>query len=124
MRQAERVLKVQELFARQEFVDFEQLCRVFGASKSSIRRDLLELEQKGIIRRVHGGAISLQVRDEGVDFDRLSGSLHSEKTRIGKLAASLVSDGQTIILGGGLRAGEAGEQLDYKPIHVITNSVP
>jgi DeoR/GlpR family transcriptional regulator of sugar metabolism len=68
MRQAERILKVQELFTHQEFVDFEQLCKVFGASKSSMRRDLLELEQKGLVRRVHGGAISLQVRDEGVDF--------------------------------------------------------
>jgi len=124
MRQAERILKVQELFTRQEFVDFEQLCSVFGASKSSIRRDLLELEQKGIIRRVHGGAISLQVRDEGVDFDRLSGSLHSEKTRIGRLAASLVSDGQTIILGGGSTAVEVAKNLVSKPIQVITNSIP
>jgi len=124
MRQAERILKVQELFARQEFVDFEQLCRVFGASKSSIRRDLLELEQKGVVRRVHGGAISLQVRDEGVDFDRLSGSLHSEKSRIGKLAASLVSDGQTIILGGGSTAVEVAKNLVSKPIQVITNSIP
>jgi len=124
MRQAERILKVQELFARQEFVDFEQLCRVFGASKSSIRRDLLELEQKGVARRVHGGAISLQVRDEGVDFDRLSGSLHGEKSRIGKLAASLVSDGQTIILGGGSTAVEVAKNLVSKPIQVITNSIP
>ena len=90
MRQAERILKVQELFTRQEFVDFEQLCRVFGASKSSMRRDLLELEHKGLVRRVHGGAISLQIRDEGVDFGRLSGSGRDEKFRIGKLAASLV----------------------------------
>jgi DeoR/GlpR family transcriptional regulator of sugar metabolism len=92
MRQAERVLKVQELFMHKEFADFEQLCEIFHASKSSIRRDLLELEQKGAVRRVHGGAISLQIRDDGVDFDRLSGSFHGEKSRIGKLAASLVSE--------------------------------
>lgn len=124
MRQAERILKVQELFARHEFVDFEQLCRHFGASKSSIRRDLLELEQKGIIRRVHGGAISLQLRDEGVDFGKLSGSSLSEKFRIGKLAASLVADGQTIILGGGSTAVEVAKNLADRPIQVITNSIP
>jgi len=124
MRQAERILKVQELFTRQEFVDFEQLCRVFGASKSSMRRDLLELEQKGLVRRVHGGAISLQVRDEGVDFGRLSGSGRDEKFRIGKLAASLVKDGQTIILGGGSTAVEVAKNLVSRPVQVITNSIP
>jgi DeoR family fructose operon transcriptional repressor len=124
MRQAERILKVQDLFSRQEFADFEELCRIFGASKSSIRRDLLELEQRGVIRRVHGGAISLRVRDESVDFTQLSGSLHGEKTRIGRLAASLVSSGQTIILGGGSTAVEVAKSLVSKPIQVITNSVP
>jgi DeoR family fructose operon transcriptional repressor len=124
MRQAERILKVQELFSRQEFADFEQLCRIFGASKSSIRRDLLELEQKGVVRRVHGGALSLQMRDEAVDFKRLSDSLQGEKSRIGKLAASLVCEGQTIILGGGSTAVEVAKNLVSKPIQVITNSIP
>jgi DeoR/GlpR family transcriptional regulator of sugar metabolism len=125
MRQAERILKVQEFFARQEFVDFEQLCRHFGASKSSIRRDLLELELKGIVRRVHGGAISLKLRDESVDYGRLSGSSQDEKFRIGKLAASLVTDGQTIILGGGSTTVEVAKNLTSRPpIQVITNSIP
>jgi DeoR/GlpR family transcriptional regulator of sugar metabolism len=124
MRQAERILKVQELFARQEFVDFQQLCSIFGTSKSSIRRDLLELEQKGVVRRVHGGAISLQVRDEGVDFGRLSRSSQDEKSRIGRLAASLVGDGQTVILGGGSTAVEVAKELVSRPIQVITNSIP
>src|SRR5260370_24573731 len=124
MRQAERILKVKELFAHQEFVDFERLCSVFGASKSSMRRDLLELEQKGLVRRVHGGAISLQVRDEGVDFGRLSGSSHDEKSRIGKLAASLVRDSQTIILGSASTAVEVAKNLVSRPVQVITNSIP
>lgn len=124
MRQAERVLKVQELFMHKEFADFEQLCEIFHASKSSIRRDLLELEQKGAVRRVHGGAISLQIRDDGVDFDRLSGSFHGEKSRIGKLAASLVSEGQTIILGGGSTVVEVAKNLISKRIQVITVSIP
>jgi DeoR/GlpR family transcriptional regulator of sugar metabolism len=124
MRQVERIRKVQELFARQEFVDLEQLCLIFNASKSSIRRDLLELEQNGVVRRVHGGAISLQVRDEKLDFGRLSGSSLGEKFRIGKLAASLVLDGQTIILGGGSTAVEVAKNLVARPVQVITNSIP
>jgi DeoR family transcriptional regulator, fructose operon transcriptional repressor len=124
MRQAERILKVQELFSQEEFVNLEALCEKFKASKSSIRRDLIELEAKGIVRRVHGGAISLQTRDEGLDYSRLSVSFHDEKIRIGKVAASLVQNGQTVILGGGSSVAEVARNLNDRPIQVVTNSVP
>jgi DeoR family fructose operon transcriptional repressor len=124
MRQAERILKVQELFTKQEFVNFEELCKSFNASKSSIRRDLMELERKGVLRRVHGGAISLQTRDEVMDFGRLSGSSHDEKLKIGKAAASLVEDGQTVIMGGGSTVAEVARNLIGKSVQIVTNSIP
>jgi DeoR family fructose operon transcriptional repressor len=124
MRQAQRVLKVKELFTRQEFVNFEELCQLFDASKSSIRRDLMELERRGVLRRVHGGAISLQTKDEMMDFNRLSDSSHDQKARIGKVAASLVGDGQTIILGGGSTVAEVARNLGQKPVQIVTNSIP
>ena len=124
MRQAQRQLKVQELFAKEEFVNFEDLCERFNASKSSIRRDLIELERKGVLRRVHGGAISLQTRDEMLDFKRLSVSSHDEKVRIGKAAAALVKDGQTVILGGGSSVAEVAVNLSNRLIQIVTNSIP
>jgi DeoR/GlpR family transcriptional regulator of sugar metabolism len=124
MRQAERLLKLQELFAKQEFVNFEELCRLFNASKSSIRRDLIELERNGVLRRVHGGAISLQTRDEALDFGHLSESSQVEKTRIGKLAASLVEEHQTVILGGGSTVVEVAKHIGDRLIQVVTNSIP
>jgi DeoR/GlpR family transcriptional regulator of sugar metabolism len=124
MRQALRILKVQEFFAKEEYVNFEDLCQKFNASKSSIRRDLIELEAKGVLRRVHGGAISLQIRDEGLDFNRLSTSFHDEKKRIGKTTASLVQDGQTLILAGGSSVVEVAKNLTERPIQVVTNSIP
>lgn len=124
MKQAQRLLKVQEVFAKQEFVNFENLCELFGASKSSIRRDLMELEHKGVLRRVHGGAISLQIRDEVMDFSRLSGSFREEKIGIGRAAAALVGNGQTIIMGGGSTVAEVATSLLSKSIQVVTNSVP
>ncbi len=124
MRQAERILNLQELFSKQEFVNFEELCRLFNASKSSIRRDLMELERNGVLRRVHGGAISLQTRDEALDFGHLSESSQVEKTRIGKLAASLVEDHQTVILGGGSSVVEVAKHIGDRLIQVVTNSIP
>ncbi len=124
MRQTERILKVQQLFAKQEFVNFEELCELFQASKSSIRRDLIELEEKGLVKRVHGGAISLHTRDEVMDFTRLSGSCSAEKARIGKAASALIEDGQTVILGGGSTVVEVARNLGGKSIQIVTNSIP
>jgi DeoR family transcriptional regulator, fructose operon transcriptional repressor len=124
MKQAQRILKVQELFAKEEFVNFDELCQQFNASKSSIRRDLIKLERKGVLRRVHGGAISLQTRDEVLDFSRLSGSFQEEKSRIGKRAAALVEEGQTVILGGGSSVVEVAKSLSDRSIQVVTNSIP
>lgn len=125
MRSAQRKLKVREFFAKQEeFVDLSELCRRLSASRSSIRRDLIELEAEGVLRRVHGGAISLQVRDEVLDFGQLSSACQQEKTWIGKTAADLVQDGQTVLLAGGSTVVSVARNLLDRPIQVITNSIP
>jgi DeoR/GlpR family transcriptional regulator of sugar metabolism len=124
MNQVQRIRRVQEVFAKREFVNFEELCRLFGASKSSIRRDLIQLEESGVIRRVHGGAISLQTRDEVMDFSRLSHSFHEQKVAIGRAAAGLVEDGMTVIMGGGSTVVEVAKNLIARSIQVVTNSVP
>lgn len=105
-------------------MSIEELCKRFSSSKSSIRRDLIELERKGVLRRVHGGAISLQTSDDVMDFGNLSGSCHEEKARIGKAAAALVEDGQTVILGGGSTVAEVARCLNERPIQIVTNSIP
>ncbi len=124
MKQAHRILEVQELFAKQEFVSIDELCSRFNSSKSSIRRDLIELEAKNVLRRVHGGAISLQTRDDVMDFGHLSTSCHEEKLRIGVAAEKLVEDGQTVILGGGSTVVEVARRLSDRPIQIVTNSLP
>lgn len=124
MRSAERLLQLQELFAKEEFVELSDLCNRLHASRSSVRRDLIELEKTGILRRVHGGAISVQVRDEALDYARLSSSCQNEKLQIGKAAAQLIEDDQTVILGGGSTVAEVARNLFDRSIQVITNSVP
>lgn len=124
MKQAQRTLVVQDLFSRQEFLSVEELCTQLRSSKSSIRRDLIELEKRGVVRRVHGGAISLQTRDETMDFGNLSFNRHEEKTRIGHAAAALVQDGQTVILAGGSTVVEVARCLSERPIQIVTNSIP
>src|SRR5580658_7561000 len=66
-----RHLKIRALLDAQEFVDLETLCRELDASESSVRRDLVQLEGEGMLRRVHGGALATAARDHnGRDLTR------------------------------------------------------
>jgi DeoR family fructose operon transcriptional repressor len=124
MNQVERFRHIQEALSKQDFVSMDRLCDGLGASRATVRRDLILLERERSIRRVRGGVMSTASREEALDFRRLSISCHEEKARIGKAAASLVADGQTIILGGGSTVAEVAECLLDRPIQVITNSIP
>ena len=124
MKQAQRILEVRELFRKQEFAGVDELAQRFNSSRSSIRRDLIDLERDGVLRRVHGGAISLETRDEVLDLRNLSTSCQQEKVSIGRVAASLVRDGQAVILGGGSTVVEVARCLSQRSIHVVTNSIP
>ena len=108
----------------EEFIDSETLCRKLGVSDSTIRRDLIELERNGLVRRVYGGAMSMQTRNEALDFSRLTTISPKEKVRIGKAAAALVRDGHNLILAPGSTVVEVAKNLLGRRIQVVTDSIP
>lgn len=124
MRQMERQLRVRELINTEEFLSLDEIAKRLGASRSSVRRDLMELEELGVLRRVHGGAISLSHRDERQNPVPSMVDSSDEKARIGRTAAALVADGQTVILGGGSSVAEVAHSLLNRAIQIITNSIP
>jgi DeoR/GlpR family transcriptional regulator of sugar metabolism len=124
MNQVERLRYIQDALSRQDFVSLEDLCAGLGSSRATVRRDLIELESSHNIRRVHGGAMTTSSREEALDYKRLSVSCQEEKILIGRAAADLVQDGQTIVLGGGSTVAEVARCLLDRPIQIITNSIP
>ncbi|MGB8259406.1 MAG: DeoR/GlpR family DNA-binding transcription regulator [Terracidiphilus sp.] len=125
MNQFERHSRIRGAFAGKEFISLQELCDLLGASKATVRRDLIEFENSGLLERVHGGAkILAPVKDESLDFKFLSASCPEEKARIGQMAAGLVEDGQTVLLSGGSTALEVARSLFDRPIQIITNSLP
>jgi DeoR/GlpR family transcriptional regulator of sugar metabolism len=124
MKAAARQVRIREMLEGQEFVDLETLCRELETSESSVRRDLTELEQQGILKRVHGGALAIKPRnDHLLDFAWQRKTHSEEKRRIAAVAASLVEDGQTIILDGGSTTAAVAEELVNRSLNVITNSL-
>ncbi|MGO9241917.1 MAG: DeoR/GlpR family DNA-binding transcription regulator [Bryobacteraceae bacterium] len=124
MKATGRQLRIRQLLEGQEFVDLETLCRELEASDSSVRRDLINLEQEGILKRVYGGAMAMQAGDHALDFDWQSTRMAEEKRRIGALAAGLIENGQTVILDGGSTVAAVARLLTSRSLHVITNSLP
>jgi DeoR family transcriptional regulator, fructose operon transcriptional repressor len=75
----------------------DELARQLDVSPETIRRDLVQLEQQGVLRRVHGGATRAPgLRGEEPTFLERAESAADAKRRIGLLAAGTVSPGQTL----------------------------
>src|SRR3569623_1273880 len=128
-----RHLKIRELLEAQEFVDLETYCRELDASEASGRRDLVQLEAVGELRRVYGGAMAVRAREsngrdakreQGLEFDWQSTRQADEKRRIALKTAALIEDRQTVILDGGSTVAGVARELNNRSLHVITNSVP
>lgn len=108
-----------------DFLDLVTLCRDLDASESSVRRDLDILESERVLRRVYGGAVPVpQAGNNAFDFAEESVRHSEEKSRIARVAASLIEDGQTVILDGGSTVAAVARELAAKSLHIITNSLP
>ena len=100
------------------------LAAAFGVSDVTIRQDLEKLELDGLVSREHGGAF-LKTVPQQVGALRLQHTENMEKKRrIGALAASLVTDGETLILDAGSTTTEIALRLkDRRELTVITNAL-
>jgi DeoR/GlpR family transcriptional regulator of sugar metabolism len=125
MKAAERQLRIRQMLESRDFLDLETLCRELDASESSVRRDLDILEDQKALRRVYGGAVPLPPPGNGaMEFAEESVRFSDEKSRIAKLTARLIEDGQTVILDGGSTVAAVARELAAKFLHVVTNSLP
>lgn len=100
------------------------LAQRLDVSMMTIRRDLVELEKEGVLRRVHGGAVSARGRAYEPLFPHRSGVMSDEKERIGRAAAALVADGDSIALDVGTTTLEVARHLvNRQNLTVITPSL-
>lgn len=90
----------------------EQLAARLDVSPETIRRDLVQLERQGALRRVHGGATRPNsTRGAEPEYLERAASSTDAKRTIGALAATLVTPGQTVVLDVGTTALEVARAL-------------
>jgi DeoR/GlpR family transcriptional regulator of sugar metabolism len=87
----------------------KQVSKSLGLSEDTIRRDLRELAQEGLLQRVHGGA--LPASPAVVNFAGREQLASAAKIAIGKAAAAMVQRDQVVILDGGTTTRELARHL-------------
>jgi DeoR family fructose operon transcriptional repressor len=121
----ERHRTIAEKARNERRVEVSALASSFGVSPETIRRDLSVLEQQGVLRRTHGGAVPVeQLRFESEVAERLS-RMSEEKARIADSALRFVPERGTVLLDSGTTIGAlAGLLPAGRELTVVTNCLP
>ena len=122
---AQRQQQILDALGRQPFLDGTTLAHTLGVSRVTIHRDLEELAAAGLAKRVRGGISRIEAASPAgiASFHERQRLLAAEKDRIGRAAARLVHDGETIIMDGGTTTTSMAPYLVGKQIKVVTNSL-
>lgn len=101
-----------------------ELAEQFKVSEATIRRDLLKLQQEGLLVKTYGGAVSSERAGFEFSFKEKLGRRAAEKEAIGRLAAELVDEGDTVMLDSGTTTLRLAAHLKHKKhITVVTNAL-
>lgn len=119
-RKKDRTTEILELLTREGKIEVVQLSQALGVSQVTVRKDLDELEARGIIRREHGFA----VLHNGDDLSARLAYHYAEKQLIARRAAELVRDGETLMIENGSCCALLADTLcrTRKDLTILTNS--
>jgi len=120
----ERLQRIVEAVRENGQVTVAELSHRFGVSDVTIRRDLRELATGGLLRRAHGGAVpGTPVPLEPPVIQRMLQE-RNQKEQIGRAAAALVDDGESVFIGSGSTTAYVSRHLvDRKNLTVVTNAL-
>ncbi|MCB5410445.1 DeoR/GlpR family DNA-binding transcription regulator [Pseudogemmobacter faecipullorum] len=120
----ERQAQILGLLSSQQQVSTAALVSRFSVSRETIRRDLLEMEERGLLSRVHGGATRLAgLIEPEPDYNQRQSHNVAQKRAIGRLALTLIPEGSTVFIDTGTTTITFAADLAARGnIRVITNS--
>ncbi|HVQ88864.1 MAG TPA: DeoR/GlpR family DNA-binding transcription regulator [Actinomycetes bacterium] len=106
-------------------VDVAGLAELLAVTPETVRRDLTSLERKGVLRRVHGGAIPVERLGLEPAVSVRETVLTAEKERIAKAALDELPEEGTIAIDAGTTTMRLVESLPLdRELTVVTNSLP
>lgn len=120
----ERKEKILEILNNDGKVKVYDLSQMFNVSEVTIRLDLSDLEEKGLLSRVHGGAVSSYKTYYNMSLYQRSSTNEDEKKAIVEKIASMVNDNDTVMMNAGTTTLFALRALMIrKNLNIVTNSI-
>lgn len=121
----ERRTKIADMISRNNSVSTSELTEIFQVSLETIRRDLESMEEQGVLKRVHGGAISVQKLQSYDNLSRRTISHQTEKRKLSLAACACISNRDYIALDVGTTAIELAKLIRerFQELTVLTNSL-
>jgi DeoR family transcriptional regulator, aga operon transcriptional repressor len=122
----DRRMKIMQKLSVNHQVNVNNLSKEFDVSDVTIRNDLKQLEVKKLLIRAQGGALNIS---QSVSLELNLGQKHkinfSEKSKIGKAAAKLINDSDTVIIDSGTTTQEIVKNLDpaLENVTIVTNAI-
>lgn len=127
MLREKRQRKIIDLLGEQKSISIQELSERLGVSYMTIWRDLVTLEEEGLVSRTRGGAISAQIAAPNGGGFNLSVFTHLDDQNKAKIAryaaANLVNDGDNIIIEAGSTASSLVLYLQQSGLTVLTNGL-
>jgi DeoR family transcriptional regulator, fructose operon transcriptional repressor len=120
---ADRQKAIREMVHKQGIVRVNELSELFGVSVLTIRRDLDQLEQRGVLERTHGGAVLRQSMPVEPLYSQKEQFRREEKECIAREAASLIEDGDMVLINSGSTTQAVIHALTGRSITIITNNI-
>jgi DeoR family fructose operon transcriptional repressor len=122
---ADRHKHILDLIRKGNVVQVTELAAYFQVSELTIRRDLDQLAAKGLVERTHGGATSRRNLPVEPDYMQKSSEYQFEKQMIGRTAARLVEEGDTVYINSGSTTLEVIRSLvaSNRKISIVTNNI-
>ena len=119
----ERQSRILSQLKRDKRVEADRLAQDFKVSRETIRRDLKILEERGLIRRTHGGALMSEQSKES-PFEQRKVSRIAEKRALCQAAVSLMMPGGSYFIDAGSTTAIIGELMgDLREMSIVTNSI-
>lgn len=119
-----RRTEIMNLLSERGYMTVNELSDITGCSVVTIRSDLSVLEQRGLLFRTHGGATRTEKKGAFRALSNTMTEYETEKQKIAKKAASLISDGSTIFIDSGSTTIRLVPYIKDMNITVVTNSMP
>jgi DeoR/GlpR family transcriptional regulator of sugar metabolism len=120
----ERRKKIMDLLYENQSVAVPDLSRLFNITEETVRRDLAKLEKEGLLRRTYGGAVLSEGLHLELPISIREVTNKEGKELMGRTAAGLVEDGDTIIMDSSTTVLQMARFLkDKKRLTVITNGL-